>query len=303
MPSAADEGPSEDIMSRSFRRGTTGELRHGDNLAFDFRDEEAPEEEAAPSEANRRGEWEVGDEGASFGERGEYAAAALEHGARLGLRGERRKGRAPGIDEEDFIDEATAPVYNRGLGHSAGFFLVLFMFVGLFFGGLALAIWGAPAAAADFLSRVPLIGDHFAQPFAPARLVALRDVQSGYRQLRGGITALVITGSAENVGDHALHIVSIAASLRNASPRALASQTVDCGNNNLAAGMVGQMTAHEIEFYQKLEPAKDFAVEPSATCPFVIVFVDPPAGVDRFDISVAKALPAPSDEGTTTPGA
>jgi hypothetical protein len=64
-------------MSRSFRRGTTGELRHGDNLAFDFRDEEAPEEEAAPSEANRRGEWEVGDEGASFGERGEYAAAAL----------------------------------------------------------------------------------------------------------------------------------------------------------------------------------------------------------------------------------
>jgi hypothetical protein len=53
--------------------------------------------------------------------------------------------------------------------------------------------------------------------------------------------------------------------------------------------MVAQMTPHELEFFQKLDPPKAFTLEPSATTPFVIVFIDPPTAVSRFDVSVASA--------------
>jgi hypothetical protein len=86
-----------------------------------------------------------------------------------------------------------------------------------------------------------------------------------------------------------LHAVQIAASLRDATQRPLADRAVYCGNN-LSAAMVRQMTPHEVEFFQKLDPPKTFTLDPSATSPFVIVFMDPPTGVIRFDVSVASAL-------------
>jgi uncharacterized protein DUF3426 len=147
----------------------------------------------------------------------------------------------------------------------------------------------------EMLSHLPKIGDRFIPPIAPARLVAMRDVHSDYLRTKGGHNALVVTGIAENVGDRALHGVQIAASLRDPADHTLASRAVYCGNN-LSAPMVAQMTPHELEFFQKLDPPKTFALEPSATSPFVIVFIDPPSAVNRFDVSVASAdasAPAP----------
>ena len=69
----------------------------------------------------------------------------------------------------------------------------------------------------------------------------------------------------------------------------MASRAVYCGNN-LSAPMVAQMTPHELDFFQKLDPPKSFALEPSATVPFVIVFIDPPSAVSGYDVSVASAL-------------
>jgi hypothetical protein len=106
---------------------------------------------------------------------------------------------------------------------------------------------------------------------------------------------LVVTGIAENVGGHSLHAVQIAANLRDAAQHSIASRAVYCGNN-LSATMVAQMTPHELEFFQKLDPPKTFSLDPSATSPFVIVFVDPPSMVNGFDVSVATAsagTPAP----------
>jgi Protein of unknown function (DUF3426) len=99
----------------------------------------------------------------------------------------------------------------------------------------------------------------------------------------------VVTGIAENVGGAPLHAVQIAASLRDAAQRPLANRAVYCGNN-LSAAMVKQMTPHEVEFFQKLDPPKAFTLDPSAAAPFVIVFIDPPTGVTRFDVSVASAI-------------
>jgi hypothetical protein len=64
--------------------------------------------------------------------------------------------------------------------------------------------------------------------------------------------------------------------------------------------MVGEMTPHEIEFFQKLDPPKSFTLDLSAGCAFVMVFIDPPAGTNSFDISVARAVAAPE---TAAPGA
>lgn len=176
---------------------------------------------------------------------------------------------------------------------------MLFMLVAAGFLGMTVAIHNVPAGAADVLSRFPVIGDRFVPPTTPARLVALRDVHADYRRTRGDQTALVITGTAENVGLRPLHLVQIGVQLRDPARHALTGHTVYCGNN-LSAKMVGEMTPHEIEFFQKLDPPKSFTLDPSAGCPFVMVFIDPPAGTNSFDISVARAVAAPD---TAAPGA
>jgi hypothetical protein len=123
----------------------------------------------------------------------------------------------------------------------------------------------------------------------------LRDVHAVYQHNREGRNALVISGTAENVGAASLSVVQLTAALRDAQHRPLASQAVYCGNS-VSAGMVRQMTPHEIEFYQKLEPAKTFALDPSASCRFVAVFMNPPDNAQAYDISVSQAIPAtPSD--------
>jgi predicted Zn finger-like uncharacterized protein len=194
------------------------------------------------------------------------------------------------LDPNEFLDEDAAPIYNRSVvTHSSRFFIALFILIALGYGALTVLIRSAPATAAEVLSHLPKIGDRFVPPLTAARLVAMRDVHSDYLQTKGGHTALVVTGIAENVGGASLHAVQIAARISDIAEHTLASRAAYCGNN-LSASMVAQMTPHEIEFYQKLDPPKTFALEPATTSPFVIVFVDPPATVSRFDVSVASAV-------------
>ena len=185
--------------------------------------------------------------------------------------------------------------------HSARFFVALFALVAFGYGAMTMLIRSAPATAAEVLSRLPKIGDRFILPIAPARLVAMRDVHADYLRTKGGHTALVVTGIAENVGGKPLHAVQIAASLRDAAQRPLANRAVYCGNN-LSATMVAQMTPHELEFFQKLDPPKAFTLDPSVTSPFVIVFIDPPSAVSRFDVSVASAINSAPPPADTTSG-
>ncbi|HEY3739637.1 MAG TPA: DUF3426 domain-containing protein, partial [Bryobacteraceae bacterium] len=188
----------------------------------------------------------------------------------------------------DFMrEEAAAPVYNQAVTHSARFFLLLCLIVGAGFGTMTFAIHNAPAGAADLLSRLPIVGERFTPATTPARQVALRDVTASYTRTRNGQIALIITGTAENVSVRPLHVVEIAASLRGQSGPMAVSRSVYCGNN-LSAKMLGQMTPHEVEFFQRLDPPKSFTLETSASCPFLLVFIDPPAGLNGFDISVAR---------------
>ena len=281
--------------------GGDGNAPPGDNLSFDFADEEpAPDrsrylnssrrqrQEEQPARADDR--WEVGeDDSTAQAEISPGSSLTDEQPARR-----RRKVRAddlevPFPDNAGLVDEAQAPIYNRAMTHSAGFFLVLILLIGAAFGALALLIHRVPGGSATALSYLPLIGDRFVPATTPAKLVALRDVSAVYQPNKQGQRTLVISGSAENVGTNSLSIVQLTAALRDGQRRLMASQAVYCGNN-VSAGMISQMTPHEIEFFQRLEPAKSFILGPSASCRFVAVFLNPPATAHAYDVSVSQAV-------------
>ncbi|HVC45598.1 MAG TPA: DUF3426 domain-containing protein [Candidatus Binataceae bacterium] len=218
------------------------------------------------------------------------SSAAASPAARIRARAAAARKPKPAPDDE-FVDETAAPIYNHGITHSSRIVIGVMALFAIAYALTTMLIRSAPASAADLLSRLPVVGDRFVMPITPARLVALRDVHADYLQTKGGHTGLVITGIAENVGQASLHTVQIAVTLRDTTPRPLASREVYCGNN-LSAATVAQMTPHELEFFQKLDPPKSFALDPSATAPFVIVFIDPPRAVSRFDVAIASAVPA-----------
>jgi hypothetical protein len=296
---------AEKAYARPFN-GKDTDAAAGENLAFDFTDEEpAPDQTTLSPQRRRRrvravepprdeGRWEVGDDEPST-----RTEPSQDHDRKAGkehLQPHRRRERAlvsneSEFDEEpDFVDDQEAPVYNRAITHSARFFLMLLMLVVAGFGAVSLLIHNAPATASMVLSHLPLLGDRFVVPVNPARLVALRDVSAAYQQSKDGHSALVISGTAENVGTNSLRLVQLTAALRDGEHRRLASQVVYCGNN-LSAAMINQMTPHEIEFFQGLEPARTFSLEPSADCRFVAVFTTPPKVIHTYDISVSQAVP------------
>jgi predicted Zn finger-like uncharacterized protein len=303
---------TEEFFSRLFAEKKKDEADPAENLAFDFRDEEPSPDQARSKSAKRRnhdseqapdsGKWEVGDDSTFDESAGEAAARNIFRVEDEPPPRKRRAARAPepAAEDDEFVDEDDAPIYNRGLTHSARFFVMVFLIMGLGFGAMTLLIHNSPAAAAELLSRFPVIGSRFEPPTTPARLVALRGVNASYQRGKDGRDALVVTGDAENVAMEPLHVVQIAASLRDDSQRTLASQAVYCGNN-FSAKMAGQMTSHEIEFFEKLDPPKTFALEPSSACQFVIVFIDPPAGVNSFAMSVEQAVPAASEAAAAPP--
>ena len=294
--------------AKSYPRPFAGEdpdAASGDNLSFDFADEEpAPDQARFTWRGRRQGQatepshrdsglWEVGEDDSTPKTARSRGNDPLAEGGQI--RRPRRKTRASDTepqftDDSEFVDEEEAPVYNRALTHSERFFLLLILLVSVGFGTLTLLIHNAPASSSAVLSYLPMIGDRFVIPETPAKLVALRDVYAVYQHSKEGQNTLVISGTAENVGTTSLRIVQLTAALRDAQRRSLASQAVYCGNS-VSAGMISQMTLHEIEFFQKLEPARTFALEPSASCRFVAVFMNPPGGAHAYDVSVSQAVP------------
>ena len=323
-PSAPSmEASEENPLDRTFTRERSGGLESGENLRFDFANEPNPGEHGTSEEAgveDRRSEdrWEVGESA----EDPEAASdlAPKEMPARPGASDApapkpiftpppRREAPSPGefrareftipdagVEEppsrrtkrRDFLSEELADLTARK-PHSSGWFLGLFMVIAVLFGVASLAIHIEPGPVAQILSQIPQVGANFERPMVPAMLVALHDVHADYQQIKGGQTALLVSGTAENVGASPLHGVLLAVDLLDAGGKQLASNATFCGNG-LTAAMVEEMTPREIEFLQRLDPQKNFAVDPSKTAPFLLVFIDPPPKITNLRIEVAKAV-------------
>ncbi len=284
----------------------------GENLKFDFSDERIDIGDAPPEDELERpepddGGWQVGDAPAEFESAPIRQAPAMmaepEPAPRPASNPVRRADeplraaaprfapppaspKAAGFQLGQVSDEGDE---SAGATHASGVFLATFFFIAIVFFGASALICNEPTASARILSEAPRIGGYFARPIVPAMLVALHDVRSEYYTLKGGHVALVISGDAQNVGPHPLHLVEIDADLIGAGAHPIASQSVDCGNE-LSAKMLGEMTPREIEFSQGLSPQKGFAMEPSGSAPFLMVFINPPAGAGKIRISVSKAV-------------
>jgi predicted Zn finger-like uncharacterized protein len=289
-----------ELLARSF--GEAPPAPEGENLNFDFHSgHETLEDEglddaakiaadAGHRQASER--WAVGDDPGSQAEVRDTDRFEIGEPPTLptsSARGRSRRVIKPPGGE--FVDEAAAPIYNRGITHSARFFLMLLFFVLVGFAATTITIHTAPAAARGLLNQLPVIGERFRSPLTPARMVVLEEVHPVYQLGKDGKQILVITGQAENVTNAPLHTVSIAATLEESSGRVAARRDVYCGNN-LVSRTISQMTSHEIDFFQSLPPPQGFTLDPSGRCPFVIVFTQPPAAADGFKLAITRAEPA-----------
>ena len=302
---------TRDLLRRRFGNVPADEAeRQGENLTFDFHDEPPPE----ARERDHREKWEVGegvrDDDAVAGQtsrpRRRISIADMDEALERPARLDSALVRPPAADRrgaQDFDrirpEEASADARRleeelRGrpyAPHSAGYFIGLFALVVLGFGLITMVIQSAPLASAGLLSTLPIVGAGLEPPISPARRVALSGVQAQYTALKGDRSALVISGNAENLTGGTLGAVQIVAALTGADSARLRTQAVYCGNN-LSASLLREMTPREIEFFEKLDAPKNFTLAPQASAPFVIVFVEPPAGASRFQLQVIRAEPA-----------
>ncbi|MGH7779961.1 MAG: zinc-ribbon domain-containing protein [Candidatus Binataceae bacterium] len=336
QPQAA-EPSTDDLMSRPFSR-EPDEQDEGGNLTFDFSDEGKPGDlediPDAPMHAKDGAEWQVGevpeeseiskDARSSVGfvaaaappspvalsrvdpprppqransEKLQFAqprftSAAASGGARVAS--------AERNYISDRLPDDLAYIESRGAAHSAGWFVGVFFLVAVGFGLASMIICGAPVASARMLSQLPGFGARFTRPVVPATLVALRDVRAQYLPIKGGATALMVSGTAENVGNDPLHDILIAIDLLDGTQRQIGGQASYCGNG-LSEKMVGEMTPREIEFLQRLDPQRNFAVASEHSAPFLMVFIDPPRKTATLRISVAKAAASTLPAAATVP--
>ena len=323
-PTPSQPAEEDNPLDRTFSRERSGDLGTGENLSFDFTSEPKPGEhhsEPASDESHEHSDdhWEVGEPAdepriaeppshepltepepeeapvppkpmRQSPPRLQPEMPPLEEFRRPEFTG-------PGDDDRlrrkpapppDIPDEVAYFAAQRTT-HSSAWFIGLFVVIALLFGGLSLAVHVQPAAAVKLLSRAPRVGQNFQAPMVPAMLVALHDVHADYQKVKGGQTALMISGTAENVGGAPLHAVLLAVDLLDDSGKQMASGAVYCGTG-LSQKMVGEMTPREIEFLERLDPQKNFAVQPSQAAPFLVVFIDPPRKVANLRIQVAKAV-------------
>ena len=304
--SAPRQHRTEELLEQSFKKNQSTEAsKTGDNLSFDFSDEPRTPDDQDDSTPQKYADetWEVGET--------EVPPASPRPKRRIRitdvnvdaeealnrdheLRGEERDA---GIDFERIRPEKVSAETNRLEAelrgrpytlHSAGFFVALFALIIFGFGILTMLICGAPIASAQLLSALPGVGADLEPPISPARRVALGEVEARYATLKGNQTALVISGTAENVSSAPLGAVRIEAALTGPGSATLRRQAIYCGNN-LSSKMLSEMTPHEIEFFEKLDAPKSFTLTPQATSPFMIVFIAPPAGASQFQLRVAGA--------------
>jgi predicted Zn finger-like uncharacterized protein len=301
-----EPAPHDDPLNRSFEepppRGDTGE-----NLKFDFSHEPGASREESEREFRERDDrnegWQVGDADedprprrrvqpamdiddvppAPQDNRAPQGRSQFAAGADLASSRETVRERQRVPDDVSFIEDPSSI-------HSSTYFIGVFFIVAVGFFVLSLLINGEPAASVKMIGQMPVIGSHFARPMIPATLVALEDVRIETRTLKGGQSALVVTGSARNAGHLPLHAIQIEVLLLNQTGQSVARAQTFCGND-LSPRMFEEMTPRELEFSLGLNPPRNFSLDPAQSTPFMLVFLDPPREAGSLRIAVTEADP------------
>lgn len=122
-PRPSAEASTADLLSRPFANQHE-DAKPGENLTFDFRDEDPAPHAAGFSVQEPVAEepkWQVGDD-PSMAFQSDSVPAADAIGLSESARPARRRARARRArSDDDFVNEEAAPIYNRAVTHSARF--------------------------------------------------------------------------------------------------------------------------------------------------------------------------------------
>lgn len=294
-PAEPNQGQNENDnpLARSFG---DEEAKPFENLSFDFGDDPSDTHEMGhadqePASEDPREHWEVG-ETESVSEFSPPPPRPGRHAVRS-----RPPSRAE-LTSAGRTEEAPPREYVPT--HKAGFFLFLFAMIVLSFAALTLVLGLAPPTSRQLLAAVPGLGTTFHSHPSLERQVALVGVQSRYQRVGGQQTALVISGRAVNQSRLPLHSIEIRVALIDSNQQELSANSVFCGDV-VSARMVGQMTAHELQFFQDLPPPKNFVLQSRQSAPFLAVFLNPPEGSSGFRLTVLQVQSSTAE--TAPPGA
>ncbi|MGD0073744.1 MAG: DUF3426 domain-containing protein [Candidatus Binataceae bacterium] len=292
-PPRAAEEPNP--LARSFAEHD--DFKPGENLSFDFGEDFGPASEPVepPSEPAPEKSWQVGTiEPDAEPALTEGPSAIADAGPPSPVASDAPRPRDEAVARETVRQPAAAPSARAGQTYSSGPFLIVFLMVLAAFTALSVMASNEPAASRDLLGRVPELTGYFAQP---APVVAVQDLHAEYQRLKDNRSALMISGRAENVSQRPLHAVKVAIDLLDPSQKGLAQQAVYWGSQT-SPRMVAEMTPRELEFLGKLDPPRNFVVNPGQSSSFLAVFIDPPAHLHSFRITVVDAQ---APEGSDSP--
>jgi hypothetical protein len=279
-------------LARSF---ADEEPKTPETLSFDFSDPDEQHQlgEANEPEANepedRYERWQVGDPEEPIQpaqltpEMSRYQARRAALAAQANRRVERASP-APQSEEREHV-------------RSSSFFLGLLALIVVSFGGLTFILGISPSFSRSLLSQIPMIGADFSTAPAHQSPITVRDIHAEYRVLDSHRRALIVSGVAENHGDAPLHTIQVGVSLVDGDQRPVLSQAVFCGEL-VSPKIVSQMTPHELQFFQKLAPPKNFVLKTGDSTPFFVMFINPPPIVANFQVSILKAEPAAVSDST-----
>jgi uncharacterized protein DUF3426 len=282
--------PTEQVDNPLARSFADEESRAPENLSFDFGDEQAEQHQLGepPNTAepeDRYDRWRVGDaEAEQFAPAPPTPEMTRYQARRAAITQTSRR-----VDRASIAAEAA----DHERRHSSGFFLGLFALIAIFFVGVTFLFGVSPSTSRELLARLPILGAEFTPQPRP-NLVSLTQVHAEYRLLDGTRRALIVSGRAENRGAEPLHTIQVGVSLVDNQQHPVVTQSVFCGDL-VSPKIVSQMTPHELQFFQKLAPPKNFALKSGDSSPFFVMFINPPPNVANFQVSVLKAEPASGD--------
>jgi predicted Zn finger-like uncharacterized protein len=288
-------GDADNPLARSFG---DEEPKTPENLSFDFGDDaaeghqlgETSQHDAAPEREDRYERWQVGDPETDRIEALEMTPELARYRARRAALAQRGTGaEKPAIAEPDGEE--------RHRMRSSGFFLGLFALIVIAFAFGTFVLGISPSSSRGLLAMFPVIGGEFTPPAPHPGAVSLRDVHAEYRRLDSHRHALIVSGRAENTGAEPLHTIQVGVSLVDNTQHPVLSQTVFCGDL-VSPKIVSQMTPHELQFFQKLAPPKNFVLKSGDSTPFFVMFINPPRNVANFQVSILKTESAAGDSTT-----
>jgi predicted Zn finger-like uncharacterized protein len=145
-----------------------------------------------------------------------------------------------------------------------------------------------PAAAEQWIRRIPFLADSMLRNDQVKSAVVLKSVETKYQSLQGSRDVLVLSGTAVNQNPVMIRTVQLACRLYDNDRNEIERQTMWIGNA-ISTQIIRGMTAQDITDLQRLKPLKTFEIPSGDSVPFAVVFLRAGKQVNNAQCEVLSA--------------